>query len=125
MPSKALKFCCHPGCPELTSTRFCPEHQKEYEAKWQEKKAEYNKTRESSYDRGYDGDWRRARIAYLKKHPLCEMCLLQDETVPAVMVHHKVAIKDGGKRLDPSNFMALCNECHEQIEGKGRFKRKG
>jgi predicted HNH restriction endonuclease len=34
------------------------------------------------------------------------------------MVHHKVALRDGGKRLNPVNFMALCDNCHAIVEGR-------
>ena len=41
---------------------------------------------------------------------LCQSCL--PRTVAAKLVHHKVAINDGGEPLKESNLVSLCADCH-------------
>lgn len=80
--------------------------------------AEADSKRAPSHERGYDGDWRKARAAYLRSHTLCERCLSKGVVTPATMVHHKQALRNGGDRLNSANFMALCFNCHEIVEGR-------
>ena len=61
-------------------------------------------------------DWMRAY------HPLCQLCLLQNKTVPMVEVHHIVPIKTGRSNYekellayDPSNLVSLCERCHDGV----------
>jgi len=124
MPNRALTFCKWPGCNELTSNGYCDKHMPLHEAKQAEANKRYEKSRGSAASQGYDHEWRKARLAYLRQHPLCEDCEAQGKIVTATMVHHKVAIKDGGARLDMRNLRALCNACHERIEGPNRWKKK-
>lgn len=62
--------------------------------------------------------WRRLRLTYLVKHPICEIC--QKEI--AVEVHHKQKLStaksiDEMKALgfNSNNLMALCADCHKDI----------
>ena len=111
MASKSLHFCTHANCNALTTERYCVTHAPMHTAG-----REYD--RGSSAERGYDAQWRIAREAYLRTHPLCERCLAKGEVEAATMVHHKVALRDGGARLDPRNFMALSDNCHAIVEGR-------
>lgn len=88
---------------------------KEFEAR---QKASRDKDRATASDRGYDAQWSKARKAYLKRHPLCEQCESNSKITPAVLVHHIKPIDQGGARLDPNNFMALCRPHHEKIHGR-------
>lgn len=124
MPKKAMHFCNWPGCDELTDKRYCPAHQSEYEQRYKSNKAEYDKTRQTANKRGYDSTWGRVRKVYLVRNPLCEMCKKDNRIVPAVLVHHIKPLSEGGSRLNSNNLMALCKNCHEDIHGKDRFKRK-
>jgi len=60
--------------------------------------------------------WRRCRLAYIKAHPLCELCREAGRIEPAQDVHHKV---DRSERpdlaYDESNLQALCKPCHSRI----------
>jgi 5-methylcytosine-specific restriction protein A len=91
----------------------------------QENNKLYNKQRGSAASQGYDGAWVKTRNAYIRKHCLCEMCEAEGKIVPAVLVHHKMELKDNGARLDPENLVSLCNQCHEKIHGPKRWERKG
>lgn len=73
--------------------------------------------RGSSGSRGYDHRWRALRAAYLRQHPLCEVCERKGKTTPAVQVHHAIKIKDDrSRRLDVSNLVAVCDPCHRIVE---------
>jgi 5-methylcytosine-specific restriction protein A len=118
MPNKPLHFCRHPGCNRLTDKRLCDIHQAEEDKR-------YDEQRGSAAERGYDHHWKRFRLRYLAKHPLCVRCEEQGRLTPATLIHHVVPLKDGGAKYDESNLMALCNSCHEDIEGPARWKQKG
>ena len=111
MPSKPLKPCRHPGCPNLTSGRFCEEHAKE-EAKRYEKYGRDPKTRKR-----YGRAWSRIRSSYAKEHPFCELCLEKGILVPVDEVHHKVPLAEGGTH-DRSNLMSLCRSCHARLHAE-------
>jgi 5-methylcytosine-specific restriction protein A len=125
MAKRAMRFCAWPGCDELTAGRYCIEHQMQHEEKQDEERAKYNRARGSAASQGYGSDWRKVRLSYLREHPLCERCEERGKIKAAEMVHHKVPIKQGGARLDKRNLMALCDACHEVIEGPGRWRRRG
>ena len=64
--------------------------------------------------------WKSCRNAYLKRHPLCEMCERDGLVTPATEVHHIKPIEEGGAELDHANLMSLCHSCHMQIHyGEG------
>ncbi len=68
--------------------------------------------RASASSRGYDRNWRNARIAYLRKNPLCEKCKAEGVTKQALDIDHITPLSEGGKRLSFDNMMALCRRCH-------------
>ena len=83
MPIKALHPCnWMPRCGKITSERFCPQHQREYDAK-------YNEGRGTTAERGYDANWQRLRSMKLAENPMCERCLSAGKLIPAFLVHHK------------------------------------
>lgn len=73
-----------------------------------------SKTRPSPSGRGYDGDWRRLRMWFLRRNPVCVRCRLLGLVTPATEVDHITPIRDGGERLDQSNLQALCKRCHSR-----------
>jgi 5-methylcytosine-specific restriction protein A len=103
VPFKPKKPCRHPGCPELTDGRYCENHKKEAAQGYDPAAA-----------RRYNGEWRRIRLAFLAKHPLCEECLKGGRLTPAAEVHHITELASGGTH-DPNNLMALCKPCHSRI----------
>lgn len=52
---------------------------------------------------------------YLGRSPLCELCEAAGLVVPATDVDHIVPISQGGAKLDPANFRALCRSCHSYV----------
>lgn len=57
--------------------------------------------------------------------PYCRECIKENRIQPAFVLDHIVAIKDGGKPLDPSNLQWLCNYHHQSKSAKERFNREG
>lgn len=68
MPRKAKHPCHHPGCPNLTEGRFCEEHQKEENKRYEK----YG--RDPATRKRYGRAWKRIRDSYVKTHPFCELC---------------------------------------------------
>jgi 5-methylcytosine-specific restriction protein A len=124
VPSRAMKFCGWPGCNKLTQERFCDTHQAEHDLQLQQADRNYNRQRGSAKSRGYDSQWEKVRALKLRLNPLCEKCESLCMIVPADMVHHIKAIKDGGAKYDLNNLKSLCNACHEVIEGPNRWKKR-
>ena len=61
-------------------------------------KRELDRQRPSAARRGYGPRWRRARAAYLARHPLCVPCQAAGRLVPATVVDHVVPHR-GDQRL--------------------------
>jgi AAA domain len=75
-------------------------------------------------ERGYDGEWQRARKMHLAKHPSCSTfgC-----SMPATDVDHIQSVQDRPDlRLEPSNFRSLCKHHHSQRTARDQgFARTG
>ena len=70
--------------------------------------------------RGYDARWRKARKAFLQRHPLCAECLKAGRLIPATVVDHIVPHR-GNQALfwDEGNWQPLCAACHNKKTGSG------
>lgn len=106
MPSKPMRPCNHIGCNTLTRERYCDVHKRQSN--------DYDRYRGNSSQRGYDSKWRKARIAYLKEHPLCVECLKEGRVEPATVVDH-IKPHRGDKKLfwDKSNWQPFCKRHHD------------
>ena len=84
------------------------------------------KYRGTAHQRGYDYQWRKARVAFLAQHPLCRYCEQQGKIVPATVVDHITPHK-GDEVLfwdSENNWQSLCKPCHDSIkarEEQGQF----
>jgi len=81
--------------------------------------------RPSASRRGYGRKWKRLRILYLKRHPICENPFeITDHIVPATDVDHIIPKRRGGPdRWE--NLQALCHSCHSsktRLEQQDRLK---
>lgn len=76
----------------------------------------------SSRQRGYDSRWERARLGFLRKHPLCVMCEREGLITPASVVDH-IRPHRGDKALfwDQGNWQPLCKPHHDR--DKQRIER--
>lgn len=107
MPNRALRPCAHIGCKALVRSGYCDKHKKDTRT--------YDNNRESAAQRGYDSDWRRYRISYLKAHPLCVECLKEGTVTLAKIVDHIVPHKGDYKLFwDPKNHQPLCKKHHDR-----------
>lgn len=116
-------------CRKLTLNKssYCDEHQHIFEEKRALYRARHDLRRGTPSSRGYDSTWAKVRKTYLMQHPLCEQCQKEGRVTPAREVHHIKAISEGGDRLDPANFMAVCRACHQKFteeQIKARLKGK-
>lgn len=64
-------------------------------------------------------EWRKAREEYLKKNPLCELCLNDGIKNKSNEVHHINLLSQGGEPFSEDNLIALCASCHSGIHASG------
>jgi 5-methylcytosine-specific restriction protein A len=111
VPYKPKKPCAYPGCPKLTATRYCDEHNSK-------SNFEYNHyQRDPETNKRYGSRWKQIRNAFLKAHPLCEICNESGRLTAATLVHHKQKLTDGGTN-EWSNLTPLCQPCHSRLHAK-------
>ena len=113
MPTKPKHPCNYAGCTQMVQgKRYCDEHEKKTVK-------DYERRRGTARERGYDSRWDKARRYYLKRHPLCVICLANDKTTAANEVDHIIPHK-GDKELfwDSGNWQALCKSCHSKKTAK-------
>jgi 5-methylcytosine-specific restriction protein A len=108
MPSKPLRPCASPGCPELVASGRCEKHSKQEQQR-------YDKRRGNFRERGYTSQWDKVRLIKLRRNPLCERCDGQGKVESATLVHHIQSLSKGGALTDMSNLMSLCIKCHDDI----------
>jgi 5-methylcytosine-specific restriction protein A len=96
-----------------------------YEGKWCHCRAK-KKNRVGTNDRGYGDDWRRLSERFRKVNPLCQPCYNAGRITAARECHHIEAIADRPDlRLDESNLVAVCRQCHQLIEAQKLCKKNG
>lgn len=102
--------CRYPGCHILVNVpdSYCPSH-----------KPVITDDRPTANQRGYNSRWRRARKAYLAKHPFCVECMKKGTVKLATDVDHIVPHK-GSKILfwNEKNWQSLCHSCHSKKTAK-------
>ena len=112
MPKAPLRPCRYPGCPALCAPGqvFCPEHIA----------LSTDRVRGGADARGYNAKWRKARLAFLRQHPLCAECMKEGRLTPATVVDH-IRPHRGDQALfwDMANWQSLCKDCHDRKTGTG------
>jgi 5-methylcytosine-specific restriction endonuclease McrA len=112
VPTAAKKPCCYTGCKQYAVKQgYCLAHQQQ--------KTQYDKERGNSYQRGYNSQWRQARLDYLSSNPLCVHCQSQGIVKAASVVDH-IQPHKGDQDLfwDEANWQALCLSCHNSKTAK-------
>lgn len=67
--------------------------------------------------------WRRFRLWFLSRHPLCAECERNGWSVAANEVHHLIERSVCPERtFDEENCQALCKSCHTR---KSNYERRG
>ena len=110
-PKRLPSPCSWPGCPEVTTERYCDTHRKANYKDQDQRRGSYR-------ERGYSTQWDKVRKIYTRSHPLCERCLARGVARPVAIVHHKVPVAEGGAVLDMGNLMSLCHSCHAKEHNK-------
>lgn len=100
MPRKPKRPCSFPGCPNLTEGRFCEEHQKQENRRYEK----YD--RDPAVRRRYGREWKHIRDRYASRHPFCEECQRKGRLRPVEEVHHKMPLSEGGTH-EESNLVSL------------------
>lgn len=108
MPKQPRRPCGFPGCPNLTDGRFCKEHAK------QENRRYERYQRDPATKRRYGRAWQHIRDRYAAAHPFCEECYKRGVLTPTEEIHHIVPLSHGGTHAE-DNLMALCKPCHSRI----------
>ena len=108
MPKMPKRPCGFPGCPNLTDGRFCEEHAK------QENRRYERYQRDPATKRRYGRAWQRIRDRYAAAHPFCEECYKRGVLTPTEEIHHIKPLAHGGTHAE-DNLMALCKPCHSRI----------
>jgi len=110
MARSSLRPCRKSTCRALARDRYCENHQGEIG----KQRAEQDKKRGSSTQRGYGSKWQRARGWFLKSNPLCVRCEKDNRVTIAIIVDHIIPHK-GNMRLfwDRLNWQPLCKRCHD------------
>lgn len=68
--------------------------------------------------------WLKVRLCKLQQDPLCEPCKEKGLLVAAMVVHHKVELRDDWSvALDMDNLMSMCSSCHSRLHAKGEHHR--
>lgn len=111
VPRKPKRPCSFPGCPNLTEGRFCEEHQRQENQRYEK----YD--RDPAVRRRYGRAWKRIRDRYVSKHPFCEECYQNGLLRPVEEVHHKLPLSEGGTH-EESNLISLCQSCHAKIHAE-------
>jgi len=105
LPNRAPSPCNQPGCPKLTTGRYCSAHQ-------QEANRLDALRRGTAAERGYGSRWGRYSRQYRNEHPVCMSCHRKrsehtDHIKP-------VSGPDDPNFWEPTNHQALCQTCHSR-----------
>nr|WP_081327456.1 HNH endonuclease signature motif containing protein [Paenibacillus polymyxa] len=102
MPRRILRPCNHPGCNQLVEKGYCDKHRKQRDQR-----------RGSATQRGYDHNWRQARLIFLQRNPLCIRCYEKGRLTPVTVVDHITPHKGDPELFwDKKNWQPLCETCH-------------
>jgi len=87
----------------------------------------YDQERGSQRERGYTRQWEKARLAFLREHPLCVHCEAQGFVTAATDVDHRIPHRgDQALFWNVANWQPLCRPCHSRktrAEGGRTFDR--
>lgn len=116
MANKPKKPCAKPGCPNLTTEKYCSEHQALISQERKDRHALYDKyKRDKKTEEFYkSGEWIIVRQqALIRDKGLCQECLKNKMISIATEVDHIIPIKvRWDLRLKLDNLRSLCHKCH-------------
>ena len=118
-----MKLCKFNGCLNRSILDYCKrEHDHLNPKKEKLKKARVPVNKVSDKERVRQQQYRKARIAFLKQIPYCEV-RAEGCTHQATEVHHKAG-RIGENLLDVSTWLSTCHNCHEKIEQQPKWAKE-
>lgn len=131
MPYKPSRQCSGKGtyyrrCTYLAkgNDQYCPRCSEIFQKELKQQNKKYDQNRDQSKERHFihSVQWRKIRLMKLVQDPICEECLKENKEIQAILVHHV----DGNELNNPgdgSNWLSMCNDCHEKIHKKDRWNK--
>lgn len=117
---KPKKPCAGPGCPNLTTERYCKDHIQAEQIDRQQRNRHYDQHQRDQRAKVFynSKEWETARQQTLiRDFGLCQKCLKHQRITLADMVHHRFPIATYWEyRLILTNLVSLCNSCHAKID---------
>lgn len=120
MPNKPLRPCSKTGCMELTSERFCVEHKKDEQKR-------YDKQRGTAAQRGYNYRWQKYSKLFLKspENAFCKLQLPGCTRLAECIDHINPPEGANDPRFwNTKNHQAACIHCNS-VKGRRYIKGKG
>ena len=112
MANRAPHFCPHPGCYNLTTDTYCPDHAPLHAP---------TDNRASAAERGYDARWSRFAKRYLSmpEHQFCALHISPRCKGVAECVDHISPLRGPGdpRKYDLDNLQPCCLACNT-LKGK-------
>jgi 5-methylcytosine-specific restriction protein A len=96
---------------------------------WKPKQVNQRTPQAQQRQKLYDRQWRKQRVYFLQRHPLCVMCQSEGIITQATVVDH-IEPHKGDERLfwDINNWQSLCKRHHDsdkrKMEHRGRVGKK-
>ncbi|WP_428909479.1 HNH endonuclease [Niallia sp. Krafla_26] len=120
MNKKPLKPCSKIGCQNLTTSRYCDQHQTEFRN--QNRFYDLNLRNKKSDSFYHSAAWKKARdLVKIRDNGLCQECIRNKRIAVGTEVDHIIPIKqDWNKRLELGNLQLLCKACHNKKTGVER-----
>lgn len=112
MPAKPPTPCRHYGCKALVSpSGYCEAHK-------QERTGWFKTSTRSSKERGYGNKWTKLRrLALMRDHGLCQVCLKNRQITAGQEIDHIVP-KSAGGTDELANLQVICKPCHKAKTGR-------
>lgn len=80
-----------------------------------QRKADFDRTRETSSARGYGYRWQKLRKKFLEHNPLCVICAMKNLVKAAMVVDHIIPHKGNAELFwEQKNWQPLCTSCHSR-----------
>ncbi len=81
--------------------------------------------RANSRDRGYTTQWNKIAKLHKASSPLCALCEAEGRVTIATKSHHLDRVASGGAVIvAQEELLAVCDACHQRVEGLGRDWRR-
>lgn len=122
MPIKPKRACNKPGCPNLTTGRYCEKHQAEEKKQRAEANRCYDRyLRDKQLEAFYKSiAWIKTREFVLNKYNHIDLYdyYINNKVTKANTVHHIIELKeDWSRRFDIGNLFPLSSANHNVIDG--------